>query len=286
MGTDQARRWIVVGTDGSERSLDAVEWAAAEAGERGMSVRICHVLPTGPREGVTAGPRDRERGEYARAVLSGAADRAHRTAPDVPVELVPLSGHPARALIDASAGTEALVLGSRGGGGFVALLLGGVSEQAAVHGRCPVLVVRGRRRAGPITVGTDGSPGSRPALAFAFARADELDVPVRAVHAYVLSAAVPPFGLTPDDGVAQVTAAARETLDDALTPWTDRYPSVTVHRRLVDDVASIALVTESEGSGLLVVGSRGHGGFTGLLLGSVSRHAVRHASCPVAVVRC
>lgn len=282
---DVPERWIVAGTDGSERSLEAVEWAAAEAVERGMSLRVCHVLPARSRDVVAGGPPDRGRGEYARAILSDAAERARRIAPGVPVTVESLAGHPVRALVDASSGTEALVLGSRGGGGFAALLLGGVSEQAAMHGECPVLVVRGRRRAGPMVVGADGSPGSRAALAFAFARAGELGVPVRAVHAYTTSVAVPSYSLAPDDVVTQLTESARQTLDDALAPWTERYPDVTVIRRLVDDIPSVALVDESEGSGLLVVGSRGHGGFAGMLLGSVSRHALRHATCPVAVVR-
>lgn len=303
MGTPQSvERWIVVGTDGSERSLDAVDWAALEAAERGLSLRICHVLPPArkgtpstrqggpdrPVEGVeevAAQAGQDGRAAHSRAVLTAAADRAGRLATGTRIEQTSLSGHPAEALVDAGSGAEALVLGSRGGGGFAALLLGAVSEQVAAHGRCPVLVVRGRRRGGPIAVGVDGSPRSQAALGFAFARAADLNVPVRAVHAYTLSMAVPSFGFVPDIGVKQITEGIEQMLTEALRPWRERFPTVRVTTRIVEDVPSAALVAESRDCGLLVVGSRGHGGFVGLLLGSVSRHALRHAVCPVAVVR-
>jgi len=285
-----AERWIVVGTDGSERSLDAVDWAAAEAAERGLSLRICHVMPPGrgrppaASEGGQGRDGSDEREERSRIILTTAADRARQLAAGIRIEKVSLSGHPAEALVIAGAGAEALVLGSRGGGGFAALLLGAVSEQVAAHGRCPVLVVRGRRRSGPIAVGVDGSPQSQAALGFAFARAAELGVPVRAVHAYTLSMAVPAFGFVPDIGVEQIMDAAKQTVEQALGDWQQKYPTVRVTTQIVEDIASIALVNESRDCGLLVVGSRGHGGFLGLLLGSVSRHALRHATCPVAVV--
>lgn len=273
------QRLMVVGVDGSDRALEAVDWAAAEAAERGFALRVCHV------RGDVPNPADQDRN-----ILSAAADRAHEVAADLPVEQVTVSGNPTEALISAAAGTEALVLGARGGGGFTALLLGSVSEQAASHGRCPVVVVRGARRRGPIAVGVDGSPESRAALGFAFERAADLGVAVRAVHAYTLSAAVTSFGavpggVMPDIGVEEVRSAGRQTLEAALLPWTDKYPDVSVTRRLVDDLAATALVGESTDCSLLAVGSRGRGGFVGLMLGSVSRHALRHAECPVAVVR-
>lgn len=272
-------RLMVVGVDGSDRALEAVDWAAAEAAERGLALRMCHV------RGDTPNPADQDQD-----VLAAAVDRARQVAADVPVDQVSVSGHPAEALVEAAAEAEALVLGARGGGGFAALLLGSVSEQAASHGRCPVVVVRGPRRHGPILVGVDGSPESRAALGFAFERALDLGVAVRAVHAYSLSTAMTSFGavpggVMPEIGVEEVRNAGRQTLDAALLSWTEKYPDVPVTRRLVDDLAATALVTESADCGLLAVGSRGRGGFVGLLLGSVSRHALRHAECPVAVVR-
>ena len=78
---------------------------------------------------------------------------------------------------------------------------------------------------------------------------------------------------------------ARELLADAVAPWALKYPAVEVEITVVDGSAASALVQASKGAALVVVGSRGHGGFTGLLLGSVSQALLRHADCPVAVVR-
>lgn len=283
-------RWIAVGVDGSEPSLRAVDWAAAEAAERGMSLRVCHVSDQPEETGRAAGPA----GETGRQhdggpeVLRVATERAHQVAPGLAVEGVLRTGHcasHAEALITLASGAEALVIGSHGRGGLTAALLGSVSEHIVHHGRGPVLVVRGPRRFGPIAVGVDGSAESQAALGFAFARADELGVGIRALHAYSLTMAIPRMGYVPDFEVEQVAGAARDTLDSALAPWTEKYPDVPVTRQTVDDSASVVLVEQSRDCGLLVVGSRGRGGVAGLLLGSVSRHAIRHADCPVAVVR-
>ena len=78
---------------------------------------------------------------------------------------------------------------------------------------------------------------------------------------------------------------ARELLADAVAPWALKYPAVEVEVTVVEGSVAWALVQASNGAALVVVGSRGHGGFTGLLLGSVSQALLRHAECPVAVVR-
>ena len=78
---------------------------------------------------------------------------------------------------------------------------------------------------------------------------------------------------------------ARELLADAVAPWALKYPAVEVEITVMAGSAPWALVQASNGAALVVVGSRGHGGFTGLLLGSVSQALLRHAACPVAVAR-
>lgn len=273
---------IVVGADGSERSLDAADWAAREAAARGLPLVICHVTTATSWSGMVSAE---QRQQYASQLLAEVSERVSSVEGLTEVSAMTLTGQPAQSLISAAAGAEMLVVGARGMGGFAALMLGSVSDQVATHAECPVVVVRGARRSGPILVGVDGSPRSNAAVGFAFRRAAALNLPVRALHAYELAVAVPSFGFVPSVGVEDIRGAAERVLEDAVQQWAGQYPSVAVTRHLVDDRAAAALTRESVECSMLVVGSRGHGGFAGLLLGSVSMHALRHANCPVAVIR-
>jgi nucleotide-binding universal stress UspA family protein len=89
-----------------------------------------------------------------------------------------------------------------------------------------------------------------------------------------------PDRLSPDQH-----SAARDLLVDALLPWAVAFPTVRIESAVVDGAAAWTMIRASQGAALVVVGSRGRGGFTGLLLGSVSQALLRHADCPVAVVR-
>jgi len=143
-------------------------------------------------------------------------------------------------------------------------------------------------------VGVDGSPGSLAALRFALAEARLRDATLVAVHAWAfpLFEAPEPFLLEfpgPQvDTLAQVTAAlalqSEERLDRALQEVAPEAEGVEIERRVTEGSAAAVLIEASRDADLLVVGSRGHGGFTGLRLGSVSRQCVSHASCPVVVV--
>jgi nucleotide-binding universal stress UspA family protein len=107
---------------------------------------------------------------------------------------------------------------------------------------------------------------------------------VRAVHDQAAPLPMPPVSAR--DWVApEQPLTARELLADAVAPWALKYPAVEVEITVVDASAAWALIQASKGAALVVVGSRGHGGFAGLLLGSVSQALLRHADCPVAVVR-
>ncbi|MFC7615699.1 universal stress protein [Actinokineospora soli] len=159
-----------------------------------------------------------------------------------------------------------VVLGSRGLGGFGGLLLGSTAVQVAAHARCPVVVVRGER-SGDVVVGVDGSAHSVEAIAFAFGEAQRLGAGVVAVTAG-----------------SQEDEAAR-ALAESVAGWAERYPDVPVRRSVVRGHAARALVDAAADAALLVVGSRGAGGFRGMLLGSVSQGVLHHATCPVAIVR-
>lgn len=136
---------------------------------------------------------------------------------------------------------------------------------------------------GPIVVGIDGSECSIEAAAWALREAHARGTPLVALSAWSWMDQ-PGEHFDPTYGPTQVRAAAEEALAKArrLAPEAD---AVDVDLRIVNDLSARALLTAAAGARLLVVGSRGLGGFKGLLLGSVSEQCVRHASCPVVVVR-
>ena len=136
-----------------------------------------------------------------------------------------------------------------------------------------------------IVVGVDGSDESKEALRWALEEARLRHATVRAVYAwrdpYVLA---PGFGLPEDFEFDALRERAVETLD-AVIAEVDGTSDVLVDGVVAEGAAASVLVDAAEGADLLVVGSRGHGGFVGLLLGSVSQQCVQHAPCPVLVVR-
>jgi nucleotide-binding universal stress UspA family protein len=183
-----------------------------------------------------------------------------------------------------------VVLGHRGLGGFAGLLLGSVGVAVSAHAHCPVVVVRGNARPEtarrPVAVGLDDSPQADLAIGFAFEEAACRQVGLTAVRAWTpphlpWQTATRPLVYDADE----LESAERHLAETALAGWRDKYPGVRVTIRLVPGGAGHALVTASHDSQLMVVGSRGRGGFAGLLLGSVSQQLLHHAHCPVAVVR-
>jgi nucleotide-binding universal stress UspA family protein len=138
-----------------------------------------------------------------------------------------------------------------------------------------------------VVVGVDGSPPSTSALAWAARYADAIGASVRAVLAwhYPSAAGLPPVGHTPEPVRSQVEHSRYEILDKAIESACHDLPAIQVDRQVVYGHPAQALIDESRNADLLVVGSKGHGGFTGMMLGSVSTHCVHHASCPVTVVK-
>jgi nucleotide-binding universal stress UspA family protein len=293
MGQNQTRRAVVAGVDGSECGLQAVRWAAAEALRRQLPVRLvaAHAWPSGGLVG------DPGLGVDYRAVLrdvvlghlATAAADARQVAPELDIEQVEVTGYPVPVLLGESAHAEIVVLGDRGLGGFTGLLIGSVAVEVTAHASCPVIVVRGSEpdrtgpRPEPVVVGVDGSPTSEAATAFAFEAASLRRVPLVAVHVWrdvLVDATMAPLL---DWNV--IDSDEREVLAERLAGWTEKYPDVPVRRLVARDRPARALVEESGRAQLVVVGSRGRGGFHGLLLGSVSQALLHNAHCPVAVVR-
>jgi len=294
---------VVVGYDASETGRKALEWAVREAVRRGAPLRILYAygIPLAADPVALPYPTDSE--DIARAVardlLTAGVALAKAIAPELDIDTVLETLPAAAALVDQGRSADVLVVGARGMDAFGALVLGSTAMQVATHASCPTVVVpsdgRGRSwgpEAGRVVVGVDSSPSSDPAIAFAFEEAGLLGVGLTAVHAWEA-----PFFDTPggkggavprhvlQDDLAAVVVQERDSLDVSLTGWQGKYPDVDVRHVIVHQKAAAALVGASAGAELLVVGSRGRGGFASLLLGSVSYRVLRHAHCPTAVVR-
>jgi nucleotide-binding universal stress UspA family protein len=275
---------IIVGFDGSPASERALRWAAREADLCGADLTIVYVYDrhrheVDPRREAYAATIE----AIARAVIDGAVATARSVAPDVPTHGLPLFGAAAATLVNASERRSTIVVGNRGRGGFRSLLLGSVSEQVATHAAGPVVVVRGRSDFdGPVVVGVDGSSSDENALAEAMAEAELRHTPVNAIFAHPkLDPTVVPKGppyVEDDEG-------RRERFDPVMERLRERFPAVKVELSIVEGEAATALIDASTTAQLVVVGSRGHGGFAGLRLGSIGRHLLHHAQCPVMVLR-
>jgi nucleotide-binding universal stress UspA family protein len=286
-----SRAFVLVGVDGSEPSLRAAEWAAVDAAAAGLKMTVCYVSDVSALADVPLPQEVRQEARaYGRRMTDRALVRIRRAAPvDAAGEIA--DGNPAAELIRRAAGAEQIVLGSRGVGGFERLVLGSVGAEVAAHAPCPVVVVRGKRHElHEVVVGVDASDRGHSALDYAFQYAARHGSRIHAIHAvHTVHDRTVPLPMPPvsaQDWVApEQDLAARELLADAVAPWALKHPAVEVETTVVDGSAAWALVQASKGAALVVVGSRGHGGFAGLLLGSVGQALLRHADCPVAVVR-
>jgi nucleotide-binding universal stress UspA family protein len=138
-----------------------------------------------------------------------------------------------------------------------------------------------------VVVGVDGSPESEAALAWAARYADAIGAKLRAVLAwhYPSAAGSPPTGVAPVSVTSEAEQSRYEILAKAIAATCGDGPPPEIERKVVYGHPAQVLIEESKEADLLVVGHTGHGGFEGMLLGSISTHAVTHASCPVTVVR-
>jgi nucleotide-binding universal stress UspA family protein len=284
---------VVVGTDGSDRSFDAVEWAAREAVMRGAKLRIVSV-PVLPRlmswQRAPAGTPDTVAGmlvRSARDALDVAAERAVEIEPGLAVETALKPGPPAGGLVGASADASMLVVGSRGGGGFAALVLGSVSRHVATRADCPVVVVREKTMAVHRQVVVGVHDLDQPAaIGFAFAEASLRKARVRAVHAWQLF--LPEMRLTgterPGAAAEEVTAELDEWLTGLLSFWREKYPEVDVVEEVVHGSPGRVLAASAAIADLIVLGRSSSGESAHAGAGPVIHAVLNHADAPVAIV--
>ena len=288
---------VVVAVDGSPASHNAVRWAANTANKRGIPLRLAssYTMPQFLYAEGMVPPQElfddlqaetMEKIDEARAV-------AHEVAPELKIGHTIAEGSPIDMLLDMSRDVTMIVMGSRGLGGLSGMVMGSVSAAVVSHASCPVVVVREDNtvdestKYGPVVIGVDGSDVSQKATEFAFAEADARGAELVAVHTWMdMQVQASLAGLSAAQ--QQWEEVEREQIDmltERLQPMVDRYPDVEVRKVITRDRPVRALVENSEGAQLLVVGSHGRGGFKGMLLGSTSRALLQSAPCPMMVVR-
>ncbi|MFW5462540.1 universal stress protein [Knoellia sp. CPCC 206453] len=288
---------VVVGYDESCEGTNALGWAASHAEAFGVPLKVVYAARA-PELATSRGDAVRvesaERLSRAALVARRGADRARKLQPDLKVHGQGAIGNPAAELIMQSASASVVVVGRRTTRPTNSL--GSISFAVGTHARCPVVVVplQTHRQLGPgcpVVVGVDGSASSQEALLFAAATADRAGADLVVLSAWVRPRPEPwmPEPTEVDEHLDVAAAgeleAAGRHVRAAVALVHERHPDVTTIHRVHQGRAPDALIEGSARSGLLVVGSRGRGGFAGLMLGSVSRAVLRRAEIPVAVVR-
>jgi nucleotide-binding universal stress UspA family protein len=294
MSTAASSLPIIVAVDGSSASKVAVDWAARDAARRGAALKLVHVLVPPAVMAFPEVPMPpgfiQWQEEEGRTLLDNAVrtvKEAAGTGADIEVTTDLVSGSAVPVLADLSSSAQMIVVGSRGRGALARSLLGSISTGLAHHAHCPVAIIHDEDplmphpSKAPVVVGVDGSPASEGALAIAFEQASFRGVDLVAVHAWSDSGVLE----FPGADWSTLQAAGEETLSERLAGWQERYPDVPVRRVVVADKPAHQLIEQAESAQLLVVGSHGRGGFTGMLLGSVSTSVVHGARMPVIVAR-
>ncbi|MFI9407067.1 universal stress protein [Nocardia sp. NPDC052316] len=290
-----AKAPVVVGVDGSPGSDLALRWAAEVAAQRGRTLLITHGLDLAAMPSVVGGYDvtassivDAARTEAAK-IVADAHGLATEVAPDLDITTETTDVSAAEVLIQHSRTAYLVVIGATGNLGTLAHL-GSTLLAVVSHGHGSIVVVRDTgtaqylRKDGPVVVGIDGGPVSEAAIGAAFAEASARGTDLIATHSWnywqLGDFAGEPYVLVTGE---QIESTEDAILTERLAGWQEKYPDVTVTRKVYRAEPTEQLAEWSNTAQLIVVGSRGRGGFTGLLLGSTSHFLVQHAHCPVLV---
>lgn len=281
---------ILVGVDGSHASYKATWWAANYAKHAGLTLQIvcAYSLPSYAAVSFdatyTAMGDDNAAHSDAQEILSKAKAIADEQGVEAATLIV--TGDPASVFVELSRNYNLIVIGNRGKGGLAERLLGTTSSSLPAYAYCPIVVVPYTDDEGnpmhlnntitKVAVGSDESKWGIKALEIAADFAATWDAELD-----VISAVPKMQGVDGDQGVMD---AFKEDLDVRVSPILEKYPNLKLNKSVVPGSAVDALTKASHTHDVVVVGSRGRGGFTGLLFGSTSQGLLQHAVNPVYVV--
>lgn len=275
----------IIGVDGSEPSRIGLAWGLARAAERGASVELLHVADDSFLSESVAFLSEAQ--QASEQMLEAERDYARSLGFTGTITGTAVVGHPIAEVEEASKRADLLVLGAHEGSRLAGSFFGTRAVKVAAVAHCPVAVIpkTGVPTNPTVVVGVDGSEASKRAIAYAAAEASRRDLPLTAVYAWM-----PP--LTPgleylwsEELVESQRTAAEEAIAIGTAGLTGRYPDLELRREIVQAPPVTALVQAAEGAELLVVGSRGRGGISRLLLGSVSHGVLQALPCPTVVTR-
>ncbi|MBO0856526.1 MAG: universal stress protein [Nocardia sp.] len=279
---------VVVGADGSEISYQAVVWAAVAAKlyRRPLHIITSATMPASFGAEIWAGSWDWVREDGERTVKE-ARRLAELVDASLEIQAEMVTDPIIPTLIARSEGAHRVVVGSRGRGAVRRAVLGSVSSAVVQRANCPVAVIPGNSAtdiataAKPVVVGVDGSENSVPAIRVAFEEASRRKVALIALHTWI-DMTLPEVAIAGWDALRETERAA---LSESLAGYREEFPDVTVRPVVWADNPARALAAESERTQLVVIGSRGRGGFTGMLLGSTGQSLLQASDCPVLIVR-
>lgn len=282
---------IVVGIDGRDEDRTALDWAAREAASLAAPLHIISAidvdLPVMASGDVVPMALVEEPLHIdLNARLQAAVARATSAAPEVAVTAHATLERAARALLTAGEHARVIVLGSARAGGLQGIFLGSTSTSVVGLAACPVVVVGSTvPDGGDIVVGYDGSAHARAALGYGAATAARLGCALRVVKVWYLEVVDGIVATTPGSPQFEhVNQRFRERVEVALEPVRAEHPDLDVTIVVRQGRAAEMVREESASARLLVIGTRGRGGITGTLFGSVSRKLLQTASVPVAVL--
>ena len=278
---------IVVGVDGSVGSRAAVGWAIDEATRRESPIELVHSWRPMYRTSHDVGG-DSEAEMVARDhgawLLAAAAGSVTSSAPELVVTTRLIKGRPSAGLLEAATNAQFLVVGARGVGGYAGLSLGSVSLHVVAHSPSSVVVVRSAREVGPVIVGIDGSAESKNVLRAALEEAHLRHSPLVVMSALFVHSRAEGV-LDRERAFAAAKANTNYSLEQLLGALSTEYSTVEISQSLPIGYPAEVLANASMSAQLLIVGSHGGGGFSGMKLGSIAHAVVHNAHCAVMVVR-